>query len=389
MSYRDWLWPAILALGLAVPAGAQSGLFPGDAYTAYYLLEPGSASFRVIFYPSETEPGATLLLNGTRSGSKGSDILVYDPETGEPLKFEYLSGEELIADKTPGRFTAGEHYIRAHLSRPVPQGGEGRVLIEKTYWDPRTYYLEGEEIVYKRSLGVGRQSIVLPKGYSIVSSNVAGQVVALPDGRLQIAFANINGYAADVTIRARKTTAALGSNLKLAERGFDRGKTLYDLMAPDTHLMKVSLDYVEEQKGNRSRAAAVEGLTEVEATNLDTAKPLKVVREASATFVLLERPIEKERQSAHIELAGKLSDPKYRVEEGELLFERTLKGVRNTVLLPAGWELTALSTPGTVDTDGGRTCVRFVNGRPEDEMRVSLRARKQVSATSSGLLRFH
>jgi hypothetical protein len=365
--------------GLGRRSYAQGSLFLGDAYTAYHLLEPGSDQFRVVFYPSETTPGATILINGTRPGSKGSDIEVYDPQTGKPSKFEYLTGEKLIADKTPGRFTPGEHYIRAHLPRPVPEGGEGRVLIEKTYWDPRSYFVEGDEIVYKRSLGVGRQSIILPKGYALVSSNVAAQLISLPDGRLSVSLANIHGYAADVEIRARKTTAAMGSGLTVAEKAFDRTKTLYDLGPPDTHAYTVSVDYVEEAKGDRSRLPIEPGLQDLKVIDLDTGSALATETKDGLTFAVLAIPLVEERQSAHLKASGRTTNPGYRLEHEELVFSANLRGVRNTVLFPAGWEVTALTTPGTVATlkESGRVFVRVVNGRPEDSVPIALRARKR------------
>ena len=53
-----------------------------------------------------------------------------------------------------GRFTYQQegndpenHAIHATLPIPVPEGGVGRVLIYKTYKDPRTYMLHGDDIV--------------------------------------------------------------------------------------------------------------------------------------------------------------------------------------------------------------------------------------------------
>ena len=63
-------------------------------------------------------------------------------------------------------------------------------------------------IVFKRSLSIPRNSVVLPAGYEIVSCSVAAQVLSEPDGRLKLAFVNTgNGGALDVTIHARKLAA--------------------------------------------------------------------------------------------------------------------------------------------------------------------------------------
>src|SRR5215467_3234820 len=71
------------------PTRPVTQLFTQDAYTEYAILAPGSEQFRITFLPEESRVGATELVNATRGGSEGSDIEVYDPRTGKPLKFTY------------------------------------------------------------------------------------------------------------------------------------------------------------------------------------------------------------------------------------------------------------------------------------------------------------
>ena len=63
----------------------------------------------------------------------------------------------------------------------------------------------------------------------------------------------------------------------------------------------------------------------------------------AAKVVTLGVPITDDKQSAHLRITGTLSDGSYKVANGELIFDRTLHGLRNTVVLPAGWEVTAVS----------------------------------------------
>ena len=91
----------------------------------------------------------------------------------------------------------------------------------------------------------------------------------------------------------------------------------------------------------------------------------------------LEVPITDDKQSAHLRLTGTLTDPAYTVEGGDLVFARTLKGLRNTVLLPAGWDVTAVSQSGTVGTYNGRTFVSLINLNAENEYVVRLRAKRR------------
>jgi len=71
------------------PTPPVNRLFTQDAYTEYAILAPGSEEFRIKFLPEEPRAGATELVNATRGGSEGSDIEVYDPRSGKPLKFTY------------------------------------------------------------------------------------------------------------------------------------------------------------------------------------------------------------------------------------------------------------------------------------------------------------
>jgi hypothetical protein len=124
--------------------------------------------------------------------------------TGETLRLEVVSGEEARRSGLPDA-DPGSDYIRIHLPRPVPQnGGQVRLLIEKTYKDRKSYFREGEAIVFARSLGIKRNSVVLPAGYELTGCNVPAQVLSEPDGRIKIAFWNAGPDAAPLKITAKK-----------------------------------------------------------------------------------------------------------------------------------------------------------------------------------------
>jgi len=349
------------------PTPPVARLFTQDAYTEYAILAPGSEEFRIRFLPEETRVGATELVNATRGGSEGSDIEVYDPRTGKPLKFTY---------QDEGSDT---HAIHAALPIPVPEGGVGRVLIYKTYKDPRTYMMHGEDIVWVRSLSGYRLGVLLPKGFSFLSSNVAAQVTTTADGRLKLAFANPSGQSNPVTIHARRTTTAFPPRTD-PDMFFDDVKTLYDLGAPETGAIKVEQTYSDYRKGEKARLNSLEylALQELKVVDLDTAKVLAPLKEGSATNVKLDVRIVDDRQSAHLQITGTLKDPAYKVASGELVFERTLHGLRNTVLLPAGWDVVAASQSGTLGMYQGRAFVALINLNAENNYRVAIRARRRM-----------
>jgi hypothetical protein len=349
------------------PTPPLTRLFTQDAYTEYAILEPGSEAFRIRFLPEETRVGATELVNATRGGSEGSDIEVYDPRSGKPLKFTY---------QDEGSDT---HAIHAALPIPVPEGGVGRVLIYKTYKDPRTYMMHGEDIVWVRSLSGYRLGVLLPKGFSFLSSNVAAQVTTTADGRLKLAFANPSGQSNPVTIHARRTSATFARRND-PDMFFDDVKTLYDLGAPETGSIKVDQTYSDYRKGEKAKLSALEylPLQDLKVVDLDTARVLAPVKDGAATSVKLDVPIVDDRQSAHLQITGTLKDPAYKVVNGDLMFERTLHGLRNTVLLPAGWEVAAVSQSGTLGMYEGRAFVALINLNAENNYKVSIKARRRT-----------
>jgi hypothetical protein len=349
------------------PTPPVTRLFTQDAYTEYALLAPGSESFRIKFLPEETRVGATELVNATRGGSEGSDVEVYDPRTGKPLQFTYA----------PARNDPETHEIRATLPIPVPKGGVGRVLIYKTYKDSRTYMMHNEDIVWVRSLSGYRLGVILPLGWAFTSSNVAAQQSVTEDGRLKLAFANPSGQSNPVTIHAHKTTAAFAAT-PYNDMFIDDIKTLYDLDAPETHKMQVDQIYSDYRKGETARLDSLSylPLRDLTVIDLDTAKPFELTKSRGATLAKLEVPIADQKQSAHIHIHGTLEDAGYLVKNGELLFDRTLHGLRNTVLLPPGWEVEAVSQSGTIGTNQGRAFVALLNLNAENEYRVTIRARE-------------
>jgi hypothetical protein len=174
-----------------------------DEYTRYELLAPESGSFRIRYEVTATSPGARFYWNGIRKGSEATDESVTDPATGRPLRFQEVDGQTAkvhgLTDADPA-----SRYIEVALPRPVPANGEIRILIEKTYRDPKSYYPDGAEIVFDRPLGIRRNSVVLPAGYELIRCNVPSQVLSLPDGRVYISFLNAGPGPAALVLRGRR-----------------------------------------------------------------------------------------------------------------------------------------------------------------------------------------
>ena len=73
----------------------------------------------------------------------------------------------------------------------------------------------------------------------------------------------------------------------------------------------------------------------------------------------------KKGQSIRLRLSETYTAPQsYRLEGDEFVFERSLGRPRNSVVLPRGWYLTALSIPGGRPPDAGRPDARRLRQRP-------------------------
>jgi hypothetical protein len=220
------LWSAAAGAGAsaapapgAPPAAGQPAAAPppirpaqseADEYTRYELLAPDSARFHISYEVTATSPGAAAYFNPIRKGSAASGEAVYDRATSRPLAFEEVSGAEArqsgLADAE-----LDVRYLRIHLPRLVPPEGGVRLLIEKTYEDPKSYYRKaGDRIVFARPLGIRRNAVVLPAGYELVACNVPSQVLPEADGRTKVSFMHAGPDAAPLALEARRLAGAAG-----------------------------------------------------------------------------------------------------------------------------------------------------------------------------------
>jgi hypothetical protein len=354
------------AEGELLPAGPSSALFSQEAYTQYEILEPGSEAFAITYLLESARAGATEITNATRLGSKGENISVFDPRTGEPVKFTYTQDAN------------GQYAIRATLPFAVPTGGIGRVLIYKTYKDARTYQVNGDAITWVRSLAGYRLGVVLPKGFAFTSANVAAQMSTTADGRLKLAFASPSGASNNLTIHARKTAVAFQPSA-YTDMFADDIKTLYTLDDPATGKVLVEQTYSDTRKGATATINALDymALTELKVVDLDTAKPLVATAQGKTTSVKLDVPITNDKQSAHLRVTGVIKDGSYKLDKGDAVFSHVMKGLRNTVILPAGYEVSAVSQSATIGrTRDGKVFVALVNLNSENSYTVTIRARK-------------
>jgi hypothetical protein len=390
-----------------------------DEYTRYELLAPDSASFKILYEVTATTPGAKVFFNPIRKGSVASDEAVYDAMTGEPLKFEIVPGEEARKDPLMVDADAAGSYIRVQLARPVPPEGQGRLVIVKTYKDGKSYYRDGDAIVFNRGLGIKRNSVVLPTGYELVGCNVPSQVLQESDGRVFVSFMNPGPGEAPLLLRG-KPGALTGPSAaphpltqtrsweapfpgeterqRLSERAHQDRDIVYFLQQPETHAFSLYHDYTESRPGVDKYLNVVrEGSTvsDPSAYILDTgeklATRLMTGAELAAAKIEVDEPVKpetqivvvpfppvKKGQSLRLRISETYAAPvSYRLDGDELIFDRSFGRPRNAVVLPAGWYLTASAIPATVtQLSDGRIRLDFWNGRP-DSVDVLIKARRR------------
>ena len=397
-----------------------------DEYTRYELLAPDTASFKIYYEVTATTAGAKRFYNAIRKGSTASDEAVYDAMTGAALHFQVVSGPDARRDPLMASAGADTDYIQVDLARTIPENGQGRVIIIKTYKDAKSYYSEGDSIVFNRPLGIRRNRVVLPAGYELTACNVPSQVLSEPDGRISISFMNASAGEAPLIVRAKlgaqTGTAAApkaptsgrsweapfageSERARLSERAHQDRDIVYFLNPPETHSFSLYHDYTESHPGADKYLNVVRTGSTVSnpsAYILDTGEVLQSkimtgaelaaakidtegesVSPTTQVVVIPFTPVKK-GESVRLRISETYTAPQsYRLDSDDLVFDRSLGRPRNAVVLPEGWYLTASAIPATVQQlPDGRVRLDFWNGRP-DAVDVLIKA-KRIKSSAIG-----
>jgi len=392
-----------------------------DEYTRYELQAPETASFKIYYEVTATTAGAKSFYNPIRKGSVASDESVYDAMSGKPLHFEVVSGTEARKDTLMPDADLATDYIKVTLARPVPEHGQGRVVIVKTYKDPKSYYLDGQAIVFDRPLGVRRNKVVLPPGYEVVGLTVPSPTPTEKDGRIAISFLHAGSGEAPLVLKAIKDAqtgpAALPKTSskerswespfageteqdRLSERAYQDRDIVYFLQQPETHSFSLYHDYTETRVGVNGYANVVrEGsvASHPSAYILDTGELLKAQEmsgaemiaskintgetvDAKARVVVIPFAPVQTGQTLRLRIVETYTAPvSYLLDGDELVFDRSLGRPRNAVVLPSGWYCTASAAPATVSQlPDGRVRLDYWDDRPE-AVDVLIKAKRRAN----------
>ena len=379
-----WRVAGLLGCFVAAP------LLADDDFTFYDLLPPETHQFAITYDVTQAREGATTFDNPIRAGAVATRERVIARATGEELKFDVVEGK----------------YIRVHLPGPVPKGGETRIRIFKTYTDAASYGVKDGQLFFERPLGIKRNVLLLPKGWQLTGCASPAMVSTDADGRVRVSFVNDR----DDQLPVRCVGAPWSGGLQAAggatptatfeHRAVQDREISYWLLDPATHQFRISHDFTVARAGQKSVHSFVRKgsvvAPDAKMIDLDNGKVLETHTVAGKDVNALgyyPTPSDPDGivvqgelgralaagQSARIRVEETYTDPAgYTVQDGELLWKRTLGRPVNFVTLPAGWILTSVNTPAVITLDGeGRTKLRFVNVR-NDELSVAIKAVKVI-----------
>ena len=191
----------IPALAFAQPHRAEQ-----DREIRYWLLDPATHKFAISHDFTVDCPGQAWVHSFVRKGSEvAPDSKITLLDTGEALHTHIVSGKDVNA-----LGSCAEHQepdtvvVQGDLPGPIKKGQSSRVRVEETYTDPVGYTMQGNELVWTRTLGRPLNFVSLPEGWMLSAVNTPAMVTLDAKGRVTLRFANTHPGNLAVTIKAKK-----------------------------------------------------------------------------------------------------------------------------------------------------------------------------------------
>jgi hypothetical protein len=158
-----------------------------DREISYWLLEPDTHQFRISHDFNVSKAGQKTVQSLIRKGSTAVTARFIDLDTGEELKSYPVEGA-----------------VQADLPKPVSEGESVRIRVLETYTDPVGYRMEGNQLVWDRTLGRPRNQVTLPSGWMLSESTVPAIITLDAEGRVVCRFTNPRNDEIHVILKARK-----------------------------------------------------------------------------------------------------------------------------------------------------------------------------------------
>ncbi len=180
-----------------------------DREILYELLAPEAHAFRITHDYTARKAGEQYYFNIVRAGSHVTDPESLDLDSGAKLKWEVLSGKEVKARKLPlAEVSDDAEVVVTHFAQPLASGQTNRLRLKETYTDSKSYYLEGDELVWDRTFGRLRNTVVLPSGWYLTALAAPATIQTLADGRIAVYAVNPRNDEIRIYLRARRRAEA-------------------------------------------------------------------------------------------------------------------------------------------------------------------------------------
>ena len=180
-----------------------------DREILYELLAPETHAFRITHDYTARKAGEQYYFNVVRAGSHVTDPESIDLDGGAKLKWEVLTGKQVRERKLPlSNVEDDSEVVITYLAHGLGTGETNRIRLKETYTDAKSYYTEGEDIVWDRTFGRLRNTVVLPQGWYLIALASPGTIQTLPDGRVSVYVVNPRNDDVRVFLRARKRPGA-------------------------------------------------------------------------------------------------------------------------------------------------------------------------------------
>lgn len=206
---------ACLLLGLFLGNQASSQNSPSierasqDREILYELLAPETHAFRITHDYTARKAGEQYYFNIVRAGSHVTDPESIDLDSGAKLKWEVLTGKQVKERKLPlANVEDDSEVVITYLAHALVAGATNRIRLKETYTDAKSYYSEGDEIVWDRTFGRLRNTVVLPQGWYLTALATPATIQTRSDARVYVYVVNPRNDDVRVYLRARKRPGA-------------------------------------------------------------------------------------------------------------------------------------------------------------------------------------
>src|SRR5258708_14741841 len=176
-----------------------------DREILYELLAPETHAFRITHDYTARKPGEQYYFNIVRAGSHVTDPESIDLDSGAKLKWEVLTGKQVKERKLPlSNVEDDSEVVITYLAHALATGETNRIRLKETYTDAKSYYSEGEEIVWDRTFGRLRHSVVLPQGWDLTARAFPATIQTLSYGLVALDVVNPRHDGHPFSRRARE-----------------------------------------------------------------------------------------------------------------------------------------------------------------------------------------